>query len=226
MDRGGGLLPAGPRGGARDRLPFLDVAKALCGIGRADTERDEPPGRFEDEGLGLPDRGAERRRGGDAVVGGHHRHDRIGIVTGNQERGQADAGGGVTFARFPDEPRFRDGRELLADGREEAGRGDDHQPVRGNERIEPGDGVLEERRRSGQGKELLREGSAAGGPKSGAGSSGHDDRVEHRGFLSGGGAERALQSSQECRRKRGLRATGVSRGPSDTASDDRRPLDP
>ena len=113
------------------------------------------------------------------MVGGHDGHDRLGIVPRDEQCRQANAGGGVAFAGLTNEASLRHLRQLPSYGVEQAACGDHHHAIWRHEAVEPIDRVLEKGLRARQWQELLRQDGAAGGPETGAGSSGHDDRVKH-----------------------------------------------
>ena len=105
-------------------------------------------------------------------------------MAGDEQGGQADAGGGVALAGFADEAGVGHGGKLAADGVEQPGGSDDHGPLGRHEPGEPVDGVFEQRLLAGQRQELLGQGRPAGGPEARAGSAGHHDRVQHRSKIS------------------------------------------
>jgi hypothetical protein len=118
------------------------------------------------------------------MVGGHDGHDRVGVVPRDQERRQPDAGSGVALAGLADEARLRHLWQLPPHRVEQPARGDDHHAVRRHEAVESLDRIFEQGLLARQWQELLGQGGAAGGPETGAGSSGHDDGVQHGKHLS------------------------------------------
>ena len=113
------------------------------------------------------------------MVGGHDGHDRVGVVPRDKERCQPDARSGVALAGLADEAGLRHLRQLPPHCVEQPARRDHHHAVGGHEAVESLDRVFEQGCSARQREQLLGQGGAAGGPEAGAGSSGHDDRVQH-----------------------------------------------
>ena len=110
--------------------------------------------------------------------------DRVGVVPRDQERRQPDAGSGVALAGLANEARLWHLWQLPPHRVEQPARGDYHHAVRGHEAVESLDRIFEQGLRARQRQELLGQGGAAGGPETGAGSSGHHDGVQHGMHLS------------------------------------------
>ena len=161
------------------QLAALDVAIAGLGAGRLDTKGDQGRGIVLDDRRRGLNRGQKDCGRLDDVVGGHDDHGAMGIFLADDPGGQANASGCVARAGLGDDVFGGQLGKLGVGGFRLVGTGDDHDPLPGDQGLDPGHGLLEHRRVAKEPEELLGSIAAALGPEPRAASSRHDDRVQH-----------------------------------------------
>ena len=113
------------------------------------------------------------------MIGGHDDHGAVRVFLADDPGGQPNARRRVAWAGLGDDVLRGDSRELSAGLLGLVGTGDDHDPLPGHQRLDPGHGLLEHRRVAVEAEQLLGPIAAALGPEPSAAASRHDDRVQH-----------------------------------------------
>src|SRR5690606_40976416 len=137
---------------------------------------------------GRPQHLVEPRHVADEVIGGEDDEGGVGVEGVEARGGEGDAGGRVPRGRLGEDVLGREGGEVLPRLRRVVRVRDDEDALGGDERLQPRERVLDQRRRAEDVEELLGVGAAAARPEPAADAAGHDDGVEGHEKGGGGGS--------------------------------------
>ena len=115
------------------------------------------------------------------MVGGHDDHRCVRIVAAYQHGCQSDAGGGITLTRFTDDRGGRQLGHVYLDRFDQTLICDHERLFVGDQLRKPLDCLMQHGMLAHQREQLLGLLCSAGWPESGAGATGHNDRVKHVG---------------------------------------------
>ncbi len=176
------IAPRGT-GGIRNRVTTLDVSETLGRIRGRDSKGHQALRVLVDNCGRLCDGVAKCLFGANHMIGGHHCHRGIGVMTAHEQRGEGHTGSRVALAGLPHDSGWWHVGELMPHDVFEPRRGHHERPLGRDEPFHACDRVFQQALFACERQQLLWEVGPACRPKTGAGTTGHHDRMQHFAFL-------------------------------------------